>query len=37
MLETRMSAGLALIGELKQKGHPLAYVGDVVGTDSPQP
>ncbi len=34
MLETRMPAGLALIGELKQKGHPLAYVGDVVGTGS---
>jgi aconitase B len=37
MLETRMPAGLALIGELKQKGYPLAYVGDVVGTGSPQP
>ena len=34
MLETRMPAGLALIAELKQKGHPLAYVGDVVGTGS---
>jgi aconitase B len=37
MLETRMPAGLALLGELKQKGYPLAYVGDVVGTGSPQP
>jgi aconitase B len=37
MLETRMPAGLALIAELKQKGYPLAYVGDVVGTDIPQP
>ena len=37
MLKTRMPAGLALIGELKQKGYPLAYVGDVVGTGSPQP
>ena len=36
MLETRMPAGLALLGELKQKGYPLAYVGDVVGTGSPQ-
>jgi aconitate hydratase 2/2-methylisocitrate dehydratase len=34
MLETRMPGGLALIGELKQKGHPVAYVGDVVGTGS---
>jgi len=34
MLETRMPAGLALIAELKQKGYPLAYVGDVVGTGS---
>ena len=34
MLETRMPEGLALIAELKGKGHPLAYVGDVVGTGS---
>jgi aconitate hydratase 2/2-methylisocitrate dehydratase len=34
MLETRMPGGLALINELKQKGHPVAYVGDVVGTGS---
>ncbi len=34
MLETRMPEGLALIAELKEKGHPLAYVGDVVGTGS---
>ncbi|MFN4865426.1 MAG: bifunctional aconitate hydratase 2/2-methylisocitrate dehydratase [Cyanobium sp.] len=34
MLETRMPGGLALIAQLKQKGHPVAYVGDVVGTGS---
>ncbi|MFM7235985.1 MAG: bifunctional aconitate hydratase 2/2-methylisocitrate dehydratase [Cyanobium sp.] len=34
MLETRMPSGLELIGELKGKGHPVAYVGDVVGTGS---
>ena len=34
MLETRMPGGLALIAELKRKGHPVAYVGDVVGTGS---
>ncbi|MDM7959187.1 MAG: bifunctional aconitate hydratase 2/2-methylisocitrate dehydratase [Synechococcus sp. WH 8007] len=34
MLETRMPGGLNLIAELKQKGHPVAYVGDVVGTGS---
>jgi aconitate hydratase 2/2-methylisocitrate dehydratase len=34
MLETRMPGGLATIASLKQKGHPLAYVGDVVGTGS---
>ncbi|MCP9890120.1 bifunctional aconitate hydratase 2/2-methylisocitrate dehydratase [Cyanobium sp. Aljojuca 7D2] len=34
MLETRMPGGLALIKELKTKGHPVAYVGDVVGTGS---
>jgi aconitate hydratase 2/2-methylisocitrate dehydratase len=34
MLETRMPGGLELIRELKTKGHPVAYVGDVVGTGS---
>jgi aconitate hydratase 2/2-methylisocitrate dehydratase len=34
MLETRMPGGLDLISQLKQKGHPVAYVGDVVGTGS---
>jgi aconitate hydratase 2/2-methylisocitrate dehydratase len=34
MLETRMPGGLELIVELKKKGHPVAYVGDVVGTGS---
>ncbi len=34
MLETRMPGGLELIEQLKGKGHPLAYVGDVVGTGS---
>ncbi|MEB3331921.1 MAG: aconitate hydratase B, partial [Synechococcaceae cyanobacterium] len=34
MLETRMPGGLGLIAELKTKGHPVAYVGDVVGTGS---
>jgi len=34
MLETRLPGGLALIEELKAKGHPVAYVGDVVGTGS---
>ena len=34
MLESRMPGGLELIAELKQKGHPVAYVGDVVGTGS---
>lgn len=34
MLESRMPGGLELIDELKQKGHPVAYVGDVVGTGS---
>jgi aconitate hydratase 2/2-methylisocitrate dehydratase len=34
MLETRMPGGLATIAELKGKGHPVAYVGDVVGTGS---
>ncbi|WP_413164239.1 bifunctional aconitate hydratase 2/2-methylisocitrate dehydratase [Capilliphycus salinus ALCB114379] len=34
MLESRMPDGLKTIAELKQKGHPVAYVGDVVGTGS---
>ncbi|BAW96676.1 aconitate hydratase 2 [[Synechococcus] sp. NIES-970] len=34
MLESKMPDGLATIAELKQKGHPVAYVGDVVGTGS---
>ncbi|MBD2464640.1 bifunctional aconitate hydratase 2/2-methylisocitrate dehydratase [Oscillatoria sp. FACHB-1407] len=34
MLETRMPGGLDTIAQLKQKGHPVAYVGDVVGTGS---
>ena len=34
MLETRMPGGLELIRSLKGKGHPVAYVGDVVGTGS---
>jgi aconitate hydratase 2/2-methylisocitrate dehydratase len=34
MLETRMPGGLEQILALKQKGHPVAYVGDVVGTGS---
>ena len=34
MLETRMPGGLEQISQLKQKGHPVAYVGDVVGTGS---
>jgi aconitate hydratase 2/2-methylisocitrate dehydratase len=29
-----MPDGLAIIAKLKQKGHPVAYVGDVVGTGS---
>ena len=34
MLESKMPEGLKTIAELKQKGHPVAYVGDVVGTGS---
>ncbi|MEC4885177.1 MAG: bifunctional aconitate hydratase 2/2-methylisocitrate dehydratase [Scytonema sp. PMC 1070.18] len=34
MLESRMSGALETITELKKKGHPVAYVGDVVGTGS---
>jgi aconitate hydratase 2 / 2-methylisocitrate dehydratase len=34
MLESRMEKPLETIASLKAKGHPLAYVGDVVGTGS---
>ncbi|WP_373526915.1 bifunctional aconitate hydratase 2/2-methylisocitrate dehydratase [Nostoc sp.] len=34
MLELRQPGSLATITELKKKGHPIAYVGDVVGTGS---
>jgi aconitate hydratase 2 / 2-methylisocitrate dehydratase len=34
MLKARMERPLETIEELKQKGHPIAYVGDVVGTGS---
>ena len=34
MLESRMPSGLQTLTEIKQKGHPVAYVGDVVGTGS---
>ncbi|CAI8170078.1 MAG: Aconitate hydratase B [Prochlorococcus marinus str. MIT 9215] len=34
MLETRDPEGLTTITKLKEKGHPITYVGDVVGTGS---
>ncbi len=34
MLVSKMPDGLQTVVELKKKGHPLAYVGDVVGTGS---
>ncbi|HEY9770142.1 MAG TPA: bifunctional aconitate hydratase 2/2-methylisocitrate dehydratase [Coleofasciculaceae cyanobacterium] len=34
MLESKMPDGLDTIAKLKEKGHPIAYVGDVVGTGS---
>lgn len=34
MLINKMPTALGIIDELKEKGHPLAYVGDVVGTGS---
>ncbi|MEK0187588.1 aconitate hydratase B, partial [Microcoleus anatoxicus PTRS2] len=34
MLESKMPGAVQTIAELKQKGHPVAYVGDVVGTGS---
>ena len=34
MLAKKMDRPLEILEELKQKGHPVAYVGDVVGTGS---
>ena len=34
MLGSKMPGGLDTIEQLKAKGHPIAYVGDVVGTGS---
>lgn len=34
MLNSKMPEGLKTIEQLKAKGHPVAYVGDVVGTGS---
>lgn len=34
MLMTKMPEGIETIKKLKEKGHPVAYVGDVVGTGS---
>jgi aconitate hydratase 2 / 2-methylisocitrate dehydratase len=34
MLETRLPGSIEVITQLKTKGHPIAYVGDVVGTGS---
>ncbi|MGD1902696.1 MAG: bifunctional aconitate hydratase 2/2-methylisocitrate dehydratase [Geitlerinemataceae cyanobacterium] len=34
MLESRMPEGLDTLAELKTKGNPVAYIGDVVGTGS---
>jgi len=34
MLESRQPGSIETIAKLKQKGHPVAYVGDVVGTGS---
>ncbi|MDH4261758.1 MAG: bifunctional aconitate hydratase 2/2-methylisocitrate dehydratase [Spirochaetia bacterium] len=34
MLVTKMPGAIQTIAELKKKGHPVAYVGDVVGTGS---
>ncbi|MDH5299280.1 MAG: bifunctional aconitate hydratase 2/2-methylisocitrate dehydratase, partial [Desulfobulbaceae bacterium] len=34
MLANRQPGSLTVIEELKKKGHPVAYVGDVVGTGS---
>jgi aconitase B len=35
MLESRMPGGIETIAQLKEKGHPVAYVGDVVGRVHP--
>src|SRR5919202_1690997 len=34
MLESKMPGGIETIAQLKEKGYPVAYVGDVVGTGS---
>ncbi len=34
MLSAKMENGLETIAKLKEKGHPVAFVGDVVGTGS---
>ncbi|MGB3519304.1 MAG: bifunctional aconitate hydratase 2/2-methylisocitrate dehydratase [Elainellaceae cyanobacterium] len=34
MLESRIPGALTILEQLKAKGHPVAYVGDVVGTGS---
>ena len=34
MLESKIPGALDTIAQLKEKGHPVAYVGDVVGTGS---
>lgn len=34
MLSNKMPGALKIIDDLKKKGHPIAYVGDVVGTGS---
>ena len=34
MLESRMPGALKTIAQLKEKGYPVAYIGDVVGTGS---
>ncbi|MEW6491220.1 MAG: bifunctional aconitate hydratase 2/2-methylisocitrate dehydratase [Cyanobacteriota bacterium] len=34
MLESRIPGGLETIAQLKEKGYPVAYIGDVVGTGS---
>ncbi|NET07184.1 MAG: bifunctional aconitate hydratase 2/2-methylisocitrate dehydratase [Symploca sp. SIO2B6] len=34
MLESRMPGALETIAKLKEKGYPVAYIGDVVGTGS---
>jgi aconitate hydratase 2/2-methylisocitrate dehydratase len=34
MLQSKMPDALSIIEKLKEKGHPLVYVGDVIGTGS---